>query len=210
MDQVRDDHVRAAQWADAAGFDLLELHMAHGYLLATFISPLTNRRDDAYGGGLENRMRFPLEVFDAVRQAWPAAKPLSVRISAVDWTAGGMEAADAVAVARLLQAHSCDIVDVSAGQTVPDQSPVYGRQFQTPFSDRIRLEVGIPTMTVGNISSYMDANSVLAAGRADLVVMARAHLWNPYWTRHAAQALGYELPWPDPYSLLNDYTPRER
>jgi len=210
MDNVRDDFVRAAQWADQAGFDLLELHMAHGYLLATFISPLTNQRTDEYGGSVEGRMRFPLEVFDAVRAVWPSAKPMSVRVSAVDWAPGGMEPADAVAVASLLQAHACDIVDVSAGQTVSDASPVYGRQFQTPFSDRIRLEVGIPTMTVGNISSYMDVNSILAAGRADLVVMARAHLWNPYWTRHAAEALGYPSPWPAPYATLNDYTPRER
>ena len=210
MDQVRDDFVRAAQWSDQAGFDWLELHMGHGYLLASFISPLTNQRTDEYGGLVENRTRFPLEVFDAVRNVWPSAKPMSARISAVDWAPGGMEPADAVAIVRLLQAHSCDIVDVSAGQTVPDASPVYGRQFQTPFSDRIRLEVDIPTMTVGNISSYMDANSILAAGRADLVMMARAHLWNPYWTRHAAQALGYPVPWPSPYAVLNDYTPRER
>ncbi len=210
MDAVRDDFVRAASLADAAGMDLLEVHMAHGYLLASFISPLTNRRTDEYGGSLDNRMRFPLEVFDAVRAAWPQSKPMSVRISAVDWAPGGTTPEDAVAVARLLKEHGCDIVDVSAGQTVPDASPVYGRQFQTPFSDRIRLEVDIPTMTVGNISSYEDANSILAAGRADLVVMARAHLWNPYWTRHAAQALGHELPWPEPYAVLNQYTPRER
>jgi anthraniloyl-CoA monooxygenase len=210
MDAVRDDHVRATRWADEAGFDLLEIHMAHGYLLATFISPLTNRRTDAYGGALTDRMRFPLEVFDAVREAWPESKPLSVRVSAVDWAPGGTTPEHAVEVARLFQRHGCDIVDVSAGQTVPEQRPVYGRQFQTPFSDRIRLETGLPTMTVGNISSYEDANGILAAGRADLVVMARAHLWNPYWTRHAAQALDYPFPWPDPYAVLNDYTPRER
>jgi len=210
MDGVRDDFVRAARLADRAEMDLLELHIAHGYLLASFVSPLTNRRTDEYGGSLENRMRFPLEVFDAVRAVWPSAKPMSVRISAVDWAPGGTTPEQAVAVARLLQAHGCDIVDVSAGQTVSDASPVYGRQFQTPFSDRIRLEVGIPTMSVGNISSYEDANGILAAGRADLVVMARAHLWNPYWTRHAAQALGHELPWPEPYAVLNQYTPRER
>ncbi len=210
MDGVRDEFVRAAHLADRAEMDLLELHIAHGYLLASFVSPLTNRRTDEYGGSLENRMRFPLEVFDAVRAVWPPAKPMSVRISAVDWAPGGTTPEQAVAVARLLQAHGCDIIDVSAGQTVSDASPVYGRQFQTPFSDRIRLEVGIPTMSVGNISSYEDANGILAAGRADLVVMARAHLWNPYWTRHAAQALGHELPWPEPYAVLNQYTPRER
>ncbi len=208
MDAVIADFVRAAKWADAAGFDILELHLAHGYLLASFISPLTNVRGDAYGGSLANRMRFPLEVFDAVRAVWPAAKPMSVRISAVDWAPGGMEPPDAVAVAKLLSAHGCDIIDVSAGQTVPYARPRYGRQFQTPFSDRIRHEAGIATMAVGNISSYADVNSILAAGRADLCVMARAHLWDPYWTRHAAQELGHALPWPKPYETMNAYTPR--
>jgi len=208
MDEVKDDFVRAAQMSNDAGFDLLELHFAHGYLLASFISPLTNTRTDAYGGSLENRMRFPLEVFDAVRGAWPEYKPMSVRISAVDWAPGGMEPADSVEVARLLKAHSCDITDVSAGQTVADAKPQYGRQFQTPFADRIRHEVGIATMAVGNISSYQDVNTILAAGRADLCVLARAHLWDPYWTRHAAYEQGYPLPWPDPYATLNKYKPR--
>jgi anthraniloyl-CoA monooxygenase len=208
MTQVRDDFVRAARMADEVGFDLLELHFAHGYLLSTFISPLTNQRDDTYGGSLDNRLRFPLEVFDAVREAWPESKPISVRISAVDWAPGGMEPPDAVEVARRLRAHGCDIIDVSAGQTVPHAKPVYGRQFQTPFSDRIRHEASIPTMAVGNISSFMDVNSILAAGRADLCVMARAHLWDPYWTHHAAQALGHSLPWPDPYAVLDAYAPR--
>jgi len=208
MDQVKNDFVRAAEMSHEAGFDLLELHFAHGYLLASFISPLTNKRTDAYGGSLANRMRFPLEVFDAVRAAWPAQKPMSVRISAVDWAPGGMQPADAVEVARLLKAHDCDITDVSAGQTVADAKPQYGRQFQTPFADRIRHEVGIATMAVGNISSYQDVNTILAAGRADLCVLARAHLWDPYWTRHAAYELGYPLPWPDPYAALNKYRPR--
>src|SRR5213593_2660374 len=146
MDAVRDDFVRAARMAEQAGFDILEIHFAHGYLLASFISPLTNRRTDEYGGLLANRMRFPLDVFDAVRAVWPEHKPISVRISAVDWAPGGMESADAVDVAKLLQARGCDIIDVSAGQTVPDQRPVYGRLFQTPFADRIRHEVGIATM----------------------------------------------------------------
>jgi anthraniloyl-CoA monooxygenase len=182
--------------------------MAHGYLLATFISPLTNDRTDEYGGPLENRMRFPLEVFDACRAAWPAERPMSVRISAVDWKPRGMEPADAVRVAALLEAHGCDIVDVSAGQTVHDQEPRYGRLFQTPFSDRIRHEVGICTMAVGNISSYMDVNTVLAAGRADLCCLARAHLYDPYWTRHAAHTLGWKLEWPDQYESVQKYTPR--
>ncbi len=210
MDEVLADFVQATGRSEAAGFDLLELHLAHGYLLASFISPLTNRRADRYGGSLANRLRFPLEVVQAVRAAWPGAKPLSVRISAVDWAPGGMEAADAVEVARQLVGAGADIVDVSAGQTVPDARPVYGRLFQTPFSDRIRHEAGVPTMTVGNISSAADVNTILAAGRADLVVLARAHLWDPYWTRHAAAELGYRLPWPKPYAALDRYTPRMR
>ncbi len=208
MDAVRADFVRATGMAVAAGFDVLEIHFAHGYLLASFISPLTNRRTDQYGGSPANRMRFPLEVLDAIRTVWPASQPLSVRISAVDWAPGGIEPGDAVGVAKLLKAHGCDIVDVSAGQTVWDAKPVYGRQFQTPFADRVRHEAEIATMAVGNISSYTDANTILAAGRADLCVLARAHLWDPYWTRHAAHELGYTLPWPDPYETMNRYKPR--
>jgi anthraniloyl-CoA monooxygenase len=208
MDRVRDDFVRAAHMAEAAGFDLIELHFAHGYLLGSFLSPLTNRRDDAYGGPLVNRMRFPIEVFRAVRAVWPAHKPMSVRVSATDWMPDGFDAEDAVDVARALQAEGCDILDVSAGQTVPDQRPRYGRLFQTPFSDRIRLETDLPTMTVGNISSYADVNSILAAGRADLCVLARAHLFDPYWTRHAAFEQGWDLRWPDQYCSVEGYTPR--
>jgi anthraniloyl-CoA monooxygenase len=208
MDETIADYAAATERAAAAGFDLLEVHMAHGYLLAAFISPLTNERTDEYGGTLGNRMRFPLEVFDACRAAWPADRPTSVRISAVDWKPGGMGPEDAVEVARLLKAAGCDIVDVSAGQTVPDQEPEYGRLFQTPFSDRIRHEVGIHTMAVGNISSFMDVNTILAAGRADLCMLARAHIWDPYWTRHAAYTLGWELEWPDPYKSVQRYTPR--
>ena len=208
MDCVVSDFARAADLAREAGFDLLEIHMAHGYLLASFISPLTNTRHDEYGGSIENRMRFPLEAFDACRAVWPGEKPMSVRISAVDWAPGGMAPGDAVEVARLLHAHGCDVVDVSAGQTVPDQQPIYGRLFQTPFADRIRHEIGIKTMAVGNISSYMDVNTIIAAGRADLCVLARAHLFDPYWTRHAAWMLGYALPWPDPYKSVERYTPR--
>jgi anthraniloyl-CoA monooxygenase len=208
MDAVRDDFVRAAKLADDAGFDIIELHFAHGYLLASFLSPLTNRRQDGYGGSLANRLRYPLEVFDAVRAAWPRHKPMSVRISATDWMPGGSSPGDAVEIARALKAHHCDIVDVSAGQTVPEQQPVYGRLFQTPFADRVRHEAAIPTMTVGNISSYADVNSILVAGRADLCVLARAHLFDPYWTRHAAYEQGYGLPWPDQYNALAHYTPR--
>ncbi len=210
MDQVRDDFVRAAQMAEEAGFDLLELHFAHGYLLGTFISPLTNTRNDEYGGSLDNRMRYPLEIFDAVRKAWPANKPMSVRISATDWAPGGLSLEDLIEAARMLEEHGLDILDVSAGQTVPYAKPRYGRLFQTPFSELVRLETGIPTMTVGNIQSYADANSIIAAGRADLCVLARAHLYDPYWTRHAANEQGYEVEWPDQYKTVQRYTPRFR
>ncbi len=208
MDRVRDNFVRATRMSDEAGFDALELHFAHGYLLASFVSPLTNERTDEYGGSLEHRLRYPLEVFDAMRAAWPEHKPMSVRISAVDWAPGGMEPGDSVEVARMLKAHGCDLVDVSSGQTVADQKPRYGRQYQTPFADRIRHDVGIATMAVGNISSFMDVNSILAAGRADLCLLARAHLFDPYWTRHAAAALEYPLPWPNQYATLDRYNPR--
>ena len=210
MERVRDHFVRAARMAEDAGFDMLELHFAHGYLLASFVSPLTNTRADDYGGSLAGRMRYPLEVFDAVRAVWPAPKPVSVKISATDWAEGGLSAEDAVGVARLLREHGCDIVTVSTGQTVPDAKPVYGRLYQTPFSDRIRYEAGIPTMTVGNIGSYDDVNSILAAGRADLCVLARGHLYDPYWTRHAAYEQGYDLPWPNQYVSVTSFTPRLR
>lgn len=208
MEQVITDFVRSTEYAHEAGFDLLEIHMAHGYLLASFISPLTNTRTDRYGGSLRNRMRFPLEVFDACREAWPQEKPMSVRVSAVDWAPGGMGPEDTVEVARMLEAHGCDVVDVSAGQTVPFQEPVYGRLFQTPFADRVRNEVGIATMAVGNISSWMDVNTIIAAGRADLCLLARAHLFDPYWTRHAAAMQGWPLPWPPQYRSVQRYTPR--
>jgi anthraniloyl-CoA monooxygenase len=208
MEAVRDDFVRAARMADQAGFDLLELHMAHGYLLASFVSPLTNRRRDEYGGSLVNRLRFPLEVFDAVRAVWPAARPMSVRLSATDWVQDGLPPAEAVDIARALRAHGCDIVDVSAGNTVPEQAPLHGRLFQTPFSDLIRHAAGVPTMTVGGVASYADVNSIIAAGRADLCVLARAHLYDPYWTRHAAREQGLELPWPDQYVSVTSFTPR--
>jgi anthraniloyl-CoA monooxygenase len=208
MDAVVAEYVRATEYAEEAGFDLLEVHMAHGYLLASFISPLTNERTDEHGGSVANRMRFPLEVFDACRAAWPDHMPMSVRLSAVDWAPGGMRPEDTVEVARLLAAHGCDAIDVSAGQTVPFQEPKYGRLFQTPFADRIRHEVGIATMAVGNVSSWMDVNTIIAAGRADLALLARAHLFDPYWTRHAAAMQGWSLPWPPQYRSVARYTPR--
>jgi anthraniloyl-CoA monooxygenase len=192
MDAVRDQFVAAARRAAAAGFDLLELHMAHGYLLSSFLSPLTNVRDDEYGGSLENRARFPLEVFAACRAVWPAEKPMSVRISATDWYEGGFDGDQAVAFARMLAAAGCDVVDVSAGQVWPDQRPAYGRSFQTPFADRIRNEAGIPTIAVGAISSYDDVNTIVVSGRADLCALARPHLYDPHWTLHAAA----EQEWP--------------
>jgi anthraniloyl-CoA monooxygenase len=206
MDQVRDQFVAAARMADRAGFDMIELHMAHGYLLSSFITPLTNRRDDDYGGSLDNRMRFPLEVFAAVRAEWPQDKPISVRISASDWVGeDGVTPQEAVAIARMLKAAGVDIVDVSAGQTSLQARPVYGRMFQTPFSDRIRNEVGIATMAVGNIYSPDHVNSILMAGRADLVCLARPHLADPYWTLHAAARLGDQgTRWPDPYLAGRD------
>ncbi len=208
MDTVRDDFVRSARYAIEANFDLIELHFAHGYLLASFLSPLTNRRTDAYGGTLANRLRYPLEIFDAVRAVWPRDKPISVRISATDWMPDGFQPDDAVEVARALKAHGCDIVDVSAGQTVPEAQPVYGRLYQTPFADRVRHDADMPTMTVGNISSYADVNSILAAGRADLCVLARAHLFDPYWTRHAAYEQGVDPQWPVQYLSAKSFTPR--
>jgi anthraniloyl-CoA monooxygenase len=208
MDQVKADFVRAAGYAAEAGFDLVELHFAHGYLLGTFLSPLTNQRDDDYGGSLEGRMRYPLEIFAAVRAAWPSERPMSVRISATDWVPGGFAPSDAVVLARALKERGCDVIDVSAGQTVAEQRPIYGRLFQVPFSERVRLEAKIPTIAVGNVSSYTDVNSILAAGRADLVALARAHLFDPYWTRHAAERQGVHVPWPDPYLAVERYSPR--
>jgi anthraniloyl-CoA monooxygenase len=206
MEKVRDQFVAAAAMAERVGFDMLELHYAHGYLMSAFITPLTNRRTDAYGGPLENRMRFPLEVYRAVRAVWPAERPISVRISAHDWVGeAGIMPADSVAIARLLQAEGVDIVDVSAGQTSIEARPVYGRMFQTPFSDRIRNEVGIATMAVGNITEADHVNSILMAGRADLVCLARPHLADPYWTLHAAARAGHAGPaWPKPYLAGRD------
>jgi anthraniloyl-CoA monooxygenase len=201
MKLVRDQFVAAAEMAQRADFDMLELHCAHGYLLSSFITPLTNNRRDEYGGTLENRMRYPLEIFGAVRAVWPAGKPISVRISANDWVGeGGIQPQDAVEIARMLQAAGVDICDVSAGQTSVRARPVYGRMFQTPFSDRIRNETGMATMAVGNIYEPDHVNSILMAGRADLVCLARPHLADPYWTLHAAAALGDRSEkWPAPY-----------
>jgi len=186
MDQVVADFVAATRRAERAGFDMVELHAAHGYLLASFISPLTNRRSDEYGGPLANRLRFPLEVFRAMRAAWPDEKPMSVRISATDWTDGGLTGDDAVEVARAFADAGCDLIDVSTGQTVADAQPVFGRMYQTPFSDQIRNEAGLATMCVGAITNADQVNTIIAAGRADLVALARPHLVDPYFTMKAA------------------------
>ncbi|MFZ1480057.1 MAG: bifunctional salicylyl-CoA 5-hydroxylase/oxidoreductase [Paracoccaceae bacterium] len=200
MDKVKAQFVAATEMANRAGADMIEMHAAHGYLLATFISPITNHRTDDYGGALENRMRYPLEVLKAMRAAFPATKPMSVRISAHDWIDGGVTPSEAVEVARMFHAAGADIIDVSSGQTDPAEQPIYGRMFQTPFSDRIRHEAGIPTMTVGNISDSDQVNGILMAGRADLVCLARMHLADPYWTLHAAVAQGdMATEWPVPY-----------
>jgi anthraniloyl-CoA monooxygenase len=201
MLRVRDEFVAATQRAAEAGFDWLELHCAHGYLLSSFISPLTNQRTDAYGGALENRLRYPLEVFVAVRAAWPQHLPMSVRISAHDWVEGGITPADAVEIARAFKAAGADMIDCSSGQVSKQEKPVYGRMFQTPFADRIRQEAHIPTIAVGAISEADHVNSIISAGRADLCAIARPHLANPAWTLTEAARIGYALqPWPKQYA----------
>ncbi|MFZ6658708.1 bifunctional salicylyl-CoA 5-hydroxylase/oxidoreductase [Undibacterium sp. TJN19] len=201
MQRIQSDFVNATLAADAAGFDWLELHCAHGYLLSSFISPLTNQRSDEYGGSLENRCRFPLQVFAAIRAVWPQHKPISVRISAHDWVEGGITPDDAVDIARLFKAAGADMIDCSSGQISKKEKPVYGRMFQTPFADRIRNEVQIPTIAVGAIYEADHANSIIAAGRADLCAIARPHLANPSWTLNEAARLGFlDMPWPKQYT----------
>ncbi|MFF1722825.1 bifunctional salicylyl-CoA 5-hydroxylase/oxidoreductase [Streptomyces sviceus] len=202
LTDIREQFTAAAWRAARAGFDLLELHCAHGYLLSGFLSPLTNRRTDAYGGSLDKRLRFPLEVFDAVREVWPQERPMTVRISATDWAEGGTTAEDAVEIARAFAAHGADAIDVSTGQVVAEEHPEYGRSYQTPYADRIRHETGLPVIAVGAISSWDDVNSLILAGRTDLCALARPHLYDPHWTLHAAAEQGYDGPgvvWPDPY-----------
>ena len=201
MDRVLADFISAAERALKTGADMLELHMAHGYLLSSFVTPVSNRRTDEYGGSLANRMRFPLEVFDSVRAVWPEDRPVSVRISATDWVgADGIEGADAVGIAGMLKDRGCDLIDVSAGQTTPAAQPVYGRMFQAWLSEQVRNEAGIPTVAVGNITTADQVNTILAAGRADLVALARPHLTNPHFTLDAAARYGVEEQrWPDPW-----------
>ncbi|MGW1323885.1 bifunctional salicylyl-CoA 5-hydroxylase/oxidoreductase [Streptomyces antibioticus] len=202
LTDLREQFAAAAWRAARAGFDLLELHCAHGYLLSGFLSPLTNRRTDAYGGSLAKRLRFPLEVFDAVRGVWPAERPMTVRISATDWADGGTSADDAVEIARAFAAHGADAIDVSTGQVVADETPEFGRSYQTPFADRIRHEARVPVIAVGAISSWDDVNSLILAGRTDLCALGRPHLYDPNWTLHAAAEQGYTgaaAEWPAPY-----------
>ncbi len=210
MNHLTAQFVASTRRAADAGFDWLELHCAHGYLLSGFITPLTNLRSDAYGGTIENRCRYPLEVFRAMRKVWPASLPMSVRISAHDWAPGGNTADDAVAIARLFKAAGCDFIDVSSGQTTRDAKPVYGRMYQTPFADRIRNEVGIQTIAVGAISEVDHVNSIIAAGRADLCAIARPHLADPAWTLHeAARLQSRHVSWPLPYISGRDQLYRE-
>jgi anthraniloyl-CoA monooxygenase len=196
--------------AVTAGFDMLELHCAHGYLLSSFITPISNRRRDEYGGSLENRLRYPLRVFAAMRELWPQDRPMSVRISATDWIDGGVDGAEAVQIAQAFSNSGADIIHVSTGQTSPDAQPLYGRMFQTPFSDKIRNETGIPTIAVGNIVEADQVNSIIAAGRADLCALARPHLSDPHWTLHAAATLDYEgQHWPVQYLTGREQLLRE-
>ncbi|WP_051943268.1 bifunctional salicylyl-CoA 5-hydroxylase/oxidoreductase [Streptacidiphilus rugosus] len=202
LGELREQFAAAARRGAAAGFDLLELHCAHGYLLSSFLSPLTNHRTDAYGGSLEARLRWPLEVFDAMREVWPEDRPMTVRVSATDWAAGGNEVDDAVAIAAAFTAHGADAIDVSTGQVVSDERPAYGRSYQTPFADAIRNRVRVPVVAVGAVSSWDDVNSLILAGRADLVALGRPHLYDPAWTLHAAAEQEWSGPgvdWPLPY-----------
>jgi anthraniloyl-CoA monooxygenase len=216
MERIRDEFAAAAQRADAAGFDLLEVHAAHGYLLSSFLSLIANQRNDAYGGSLSKRLRFPLEVFDAVRAAWPA-KPLLVRISAHDWISGGNTDDDAVQIAAAFAEHGADGIDVSSGQVGQHEQPAFGRSYQTPFADKIRNTAArgrdLTVIAVGAVSSYDDVNSILLAGRADLVALGRAHLWDPHWTLHAAADQGYQGPgaeWVAPFQAGSRKPPTSR
>jgi len=200
MDRVKSEFLRAVRMAELAGFDMIEVHAAHGYLLSSFLTPLSNGRTDEYGGSLEGRLRYPLEVFTEMRAAWPQAKPMSVRISATDWAPGGIPREEAVAIARAFHAAGADIIHVSTGQTSPESTPVFGRMYQTPFSDMIRQEAGVPTIAVGNVTEADQVNAIIAAGRADLVALGRPHLADPHWTLRAAVEQGWtEQFWPIQY-----------
>ncbi len=209
IEKVRGDFARAAEWSVEAGFDMIELHFAHGYLLSSFISPLSNQRTDEYGGSLENRMRLPLEIFHIVRDILPDEKPMSARISATDWLDGGITGDDAVEIGKLLKAAGLDIIDVSTGNVISGARPKPEGLFQTPYSDRVRNEAGIPTMTVGNIRGTDDINEILTKGWADLCVLGKGHLYDPYFTRHAARKLDHdELKWSMQYAAAGAFQPQ--
>ena len=200
MERVKSDFIRSTQMAVDAGFDMLELHCAHGYLLSSFLTPISNQRTDEFGGSLENRMRFPLAVFAAMREVWPQEKPISVRVSATDWVEDGLTPDESVTIAKRFVDAGADVIHVSTGQTVSDAKPVFGRLFQTPYSDRIRNEARVPTIAVGNITDADQVNSIIAAGRADLVSIGRPHLSDPQWTLHAAAQQGFAgARWPVQY-----------
>lgn len=210
MQEVLEQFRAAAERGVRAGFDLLEMHAAHGYLLASFLSPLTNLRTDRWGGSLENRLRYPLLVFDALRRTWPAERPMTVRISATDWAPGGLTLEEAVRVARAFAEHGADAIDVSTGQTVPDEQPAFGRTYQVPFADAIRHRAKVRTIAVGAISGADDVNSILLAGRADLCALGRAHLYDPAWTLHAAAEEGVPVRWPQPFERGSRRPPSAR
>ena len=208
LDKVRDDFVRAARWSEEAGFDVIEFHMGHGYLLSSFLSPLSNKRTDDYGGSVENRLRFPLEVVKAVRQVWPSHKPLFARISATDWQDGGNTIEDGVTIARALKAAEIDVVDCSSGNVTSHRRPTSHDLFQVPLAARIRKDAAVPTMAVGNIRSVEDVNRILNDGAADLCAIGRWHLFDPYFARHAAHDLGSDGgPWPNQYKRAAEALP---
>jgi anthraniloyl-CoA monooxygenase len=208
MDRLIEAFAQGTRWAEEAGFDMIEIHGGHGYLISSFISPLSNTRTDEYGGSLENRMRFPLEVFHAIRANWPDDKPISMRISAYDWVEGGTEVDDAVEIGRIMKAAGLDILDVSSGNVTDDVRPRVEGLFQTPFSERVRAEAGIPTMTVGNVGGPEQINEVIAGGRADLCCMAKGQLFDPYFAHHAARSLGVEdYKWPKQYAAAGFFKP---
>jgi anthraniloyl-CoA monooxygenase len=191
MDVIKLQFVRAAELGEEAGFDMIELHCAHGYLLSSFLTPISNRRTDEYGGSVENRLRYPIEIFSEMRAIWPESKPMSVRVSATDWVEDGLTTDESVQIGKAFVAAGADVIHVSTGQTVSNAKPVFGRLWQTPFSDRIRNEGRVPTIAVGNITEADQVNSIIAAGRADLVAIGRPHLSDPQWTLRAAAQLGY-------------------
>jgi anthraniloyl-CoA monooxygenase len=207
LDKTRDDFARATRWADDAGFDMIELHMAHGYLLSSFLSPLSNKRTDQYGGGIENRLRFPLEILKIVRDNWPEQKPISIRISAIDWEDGGNTIEDGVAIAKALKAAGADIIDASSGNVTSAKRPAPTGLFQAPFAARIRKDAGIPTMAVGNIRSAEDVNTILSQGMADLCAIGRWQLFDPYFERHVAKDAHFEgHPWANQYKRAREVT----